>query len=103
MKNKIIEAQDLTKIYKKSVKAVDDISFSVEEGEIFGSRSKRRRKNHNHQNADHPGNHNIGKSHCCRLRRKKIRRQSAKAIGMVPQELTADDELKGHREPASLS
>ena len=25
MKNKIIEAEDLTKIYKKSVKAVDDI------------------------------------------------------------------------------
>ena len=36
MKNKIIEAEGLTKIYKKSVKAVDDISFSVEEGELFG-------------------------------------------------------------------
>ena len=34
MKNKIIEAENLTKIYKKSVKAVDDISFSVEEGEL---------------------------------------------------------------------
>ena len=36
MKNKIIEAENLTKIYKKSVKAVDHISFSVEEGELFG-------------------------------------------------------------------
>ena len=36
MKNKIIEAENLTKIYKKSVKAVDDISFTVEEGELFG-------------------------------------------------------------------
>ncbi|HMK95400.1 MAG TPA: hypothetical protein VK536_08380 [Candidatus Limnocylindrales bacterium] len=36
MKNKIIEAEDLTKIYKKEVKAVDHISFSVEEGELFG-------------------------------------------------------------------
>ena len=36
MKNKIIEALSLTKIYNKSVKAVDSISFSVEEGELFG-------------------------------------------------------------------
>ena len=36
MKNKIIEAEDLTKIYKKSVKAVDHISFSAEEGELLG-------------------------------------------------------------------
>ncbi len=36
MKNKIIEAENLTKIYKKSVKAVDDISFTVDEGELFG-------------------------------------------------------------------
>jgi len=33
---KIIEAVGLTKVYKGKVKAVDHISFSVEEGEIFG-------------------------------------------------------------------
>src|SRR5437667_1787711 len=33
---KIIEAENLTKIYKGKVKAVDHISFSVEEGEVFG-------------------------------------------------------------------
>ena len=36
MKNKIIDAENLTKIYKKEVKAVDHISFSLEEGELFG-------------------------------------------------------------------
>lgn len=33
---KAIEALDLTKVYPPSTKAVDGISFSVEEGEIFG-------------------------------------------------------------------
>ncbi len=32
----IIEAQNLTKVYNGSVKAVNDISFSVNEGELFG-------------------------------------------------------------------
>ena len=36
MKDNIIEALSLTKSYNKSVKAVDSISFSVEEGELFG-------------------------------------------------------------------
>lgn len=33
---KIIETQNFTKIYEKSVKAVDGISFSVDKGELFG-------------------------------------------------------------------
>ena len=33
---KIIEAEGLTKIYNGKVKAVDHISFSVDEGEVFG-------------------------------------------------------------------
>jgi ABC-2 type transport system ATP-binding protein len=36
MKTNMIEAVNLTKTYKKTVKAVDHISFSVEEGELFG-------------------------------------------------------------------
>ena len=36
MATKIIEAENLTKVYKGKVKAVDKISFYVEEGEIFG-------------------------------------------------------------------
>jgi ABC-2 type transport system ATP-binding protein len=32
----IIEAEGLTKVYPPSTKAVDDVSFSIDEGEIFG-------------------------------------------------------------------
>ena len=32
----IVETNELTKIYNKSVKAVDHVNFSVKEGEIFG-------------------------------------------------------------------
>lgn len=34
--DKAVKVEHLTKIYKQSVKAVDDISFHVKEGEIFG-------------------------------------------------------------------
>jgi ABC-2 type transport system ATP-binding protein len=34
--NKIIEAEGLTKVYPPNTKAVDQVSFSVDEGEIFG-------------------------------------------------------------------
>jgi ABC-2 type transport system ATP-binding protein len=33
---KAIDVESLTKVYADGTKAVDDISFSVEEGEIFG-------------------------------------------------------------------
>jgi len=96
MKNKIIEAEGLTKIYKKSVKAVDDISFSVEEGELFGFL----------------GPNGAGKTTTIKMLTTLAAITSGKAtvagydvnskpaevrktIGIVPQELTADDELKG--------
>ena len=34
--SKIVEAQGLTKVYPPSTRAVDEISFTVDEGEIFG-------------------------------------------------------------------
>ncbi len=96
MKNKIIEAEGLTKIYKKSVKAVDNISFSVEEGELFGFL----------------GPNGAGKTTTIKMLTTLATITSGKAtvagydinskaasvrkiIGIVPQELTADDELKG--------
>ena len=33
---KAIEVKSLTKVYGEGTKAVDDISFSVEEGEVYG-------------------------------------------------------------------
>jgi ABC-2 type transport system ATP-binding protein len=92
----IIEAQHLTKVYKSKVKAVDDISFSVDEGEIFGFL----------------GPNGAGKSTTIKMLNTIASITSGKAtvagqdvakhpaavrdvIGVVPQELTADDELKG--------
>jgi len=92
----IIQAADLTKIYRGKVKAVDHISFQVAEGEIFGflgpngagktttikmlntlaSITEGRATVAGHDVAKDPG---------------AVR----KSIGVVPQELTADDELSG--------
>jgi ABC-2 type transport system ATP-binding protein len=93
---KIIEAEGLTKVYKGKIKAVDHISFSVDEGELFGflgpngagktttikmlntiaSITEGRATVAGHDVARSPG---------------AVR----DSIGVVPQELTADDELKG--------
>jgi ABC-2 type transport system ATP-binding protein len=96
MPAKIIQAEDLTKVYKGKVKAVDKISFSVDEGEIFGFL----------------GPNGAGKSTTIKMLNTIASITSGHAtvagydvsknpgavrdvIGVVPQELTADDELKG--------
>jgi ABC-2 type transport system ATP-binding protein len=96
MKNRIIEALSLTKIYNKGVKAVNNISFSVEEGELFGFL----------------GPNGAGKTTTIKMLTTLATITSGiatvagydvisnpaavrKIIGIVPQELTADDELKG--------
>jgi len=96
MTKKIIEAENLTKVYKGKVKAVDNISFSVDEGEIFGFL----------------GPNGAGKTTTIKMLNtlasitggravvdgKDVIRHPAAVrdvIGVVPQELTADDELKG--------
>ena len=96
MKTNIIEAANLTKTYKKTVKAVDHISFSVEEGELFGF----------------IGPNGAGKTTTIKMLTTLASATEGKAsvagydvaknpgavrekIGVVPQELTADDELKG--------
>ncbi len=96
MKTNIIEAVNLTKTYKKTVKAVDHISFSVEEGELFGF----------------IGPNGAGKTTTIKMLTTLASATEGKAlvagydvgknpsevrenIGVVPQELTADDELKG--------
>ncbi|MGA2664003.1 MAG: ATP-binding cassette domain-containing protein [Nitrososphaerales archaeon] len=93
---KIIEAENLTKVYKGRVKAVDGISFSVEEGEIFGFL----------------GPNGAGKTTTIKMLNTLATITAGRAtvaghdvsrdpgavrdaIGVVPQELTADDELNG--------
>jgi ABC-2 type transport system ATP-binding protein len=96
MASKIIEAENLTKVYKGKVKAVDHISFYVNEGEIFGFL----------------GPNGAGKTTTIKMLNtlasitegratvagKDVSKDPAAVrdvIGVVPQELTADDELKG--------
>lgn len=92
----IIEAENLTKVYNGKVKAVDHISFSIEEGEVFGLL----------------GPNGAGKTTTIKMLntlatitegRASVNGHDVKkepgavrdSIGVVPQELTADDELKG--------
>ena len=94
--SKIIEAEGLTKIYKGKVKAVDHISFSVDEGEVFGflgpngAGKTTTIKMLNTLASITEGNASVA-GHDVR----RFPGQVRDSIGVVPQELTADDELSG--------
>ncbi len=92
----IIQAENISKLYPPKTKAVDDVSFSVEEGEVFGFL----------------GPNGAGKTTTIKMLTTLASITSGTAsvagfdvahdpsavrrsIGVVPQELTADDELKG--------
>lgn len=92
----IVEVKDLTKRFSEDVLAVDNISFTVEEGEVFGFL----------------GPNGAGKSTTINMLTTLLRPTSGKAvvagfdlarqqdevrkvIGLVPQDLTVDDELSG--------
>lgn len=92
----MIDAENLTKIYNGKIKAVDHISFSIEEGEVFGLL----------------GPNGAGKTTTIKMLNTLATITEGRAsvnghdvqkepdavrdsIGVVPQELTADDELKG--------
>jgi daunorubicin resistance ABC transporter ATP-binding subunit len=94
--NNMIEVKDLVKDFGKEVRAVDHISFEVEEGEIFGFL----------------GPNGAGKSTTISMITTLLTPTSGtvmlggidvvryptrvrKLIGLVPQALTADDELSG--------
>ncbi len=92
----IIEAENLTKVYNGKIQAVDHISFQVKEGEIFGFL----------------GPNGAGKTTTikmlttlasvtdgtARVAGFDIQRQQdevRRSIGIVPQDLTVDDDLNG--------
>lgn len=92
----IIQAKGLTKIYKGGILAVDHIDFSVEEGEIFGflgpngAGKTTTIKMLNTRASLTEGNATVA-GHDVKKNPAEVR----KSIGVVPQELTANDELKG--------
>ena len=93
---KIIEAEGLTKVFPPSTKAVDGVSFTVDEGEVFGFL----------------GPNGAGKTTTMRILTtlssasggvarvagNDITKDPAavrRSIGVVPQEITLDNELRG--------
>ncbi|HTY47564.1 MAG TPA: ATP-binding cassette domain-containing protein [Methanomassiliicoccales archaeon] len=93
----VIEVKDLVKIYDGTIKAVDGINFEVQEGEIFGFL----------------GPNGAGKTTTISMLTTLLKPTSGEAkvmgldvlkepdkvrhkIGLVPQELTVDDELTGY-------
>jgi ABC-2 type transport system ATP-binding protein len=96
MKNNIIEALSLTKIYNQQIKAVDSISFSVEEGELFGFLGPNGAgKTTTIKMLTTLSTVTSGKATVAGHDVAKNPEEIRKVIGVVPQELTADDELKG--------
>mgnify|MGYP000889084619 FL=1 len=92
----IVEVKNLTKRFSEDVLAVDNVSFTVEEGEVFGFL----------------GPNGAGKSTTINMLTTLLKPTSGKAIvagfdlarqqdevrkviGLVPQDLTVDDELSG--------
>ncbi len=92
----VIQAENLSKLYPPRTRAVEGVSFKVDEGEVFGFL----------------GPNGAGKTTTIKMLTTlasitsgeakvagyDVKRESSsvrKSIGVVPQELTADDELKG--------
>jgi ABC-2 type transport system ATP-binding protein len=92
----IIKAMDLTKVYGGKVKAVDHISFNVVEGEIFGFLGPNGAgKTTTIKMLNTLASITEGRATVAGHDVSKDPAAVRKSIGVVPQELTADDELNG--------
>lgn len=97
MRGDVIKAENLTKVFNRSVVAVDHVSFNVREGEIFGFL----------------GPNGAGKTTTINMLTTVLRptegnawvmgfdvvkqaKEVRKVIGVVPQEYTADEDLTGY-------
>jgi ABC-2 type transport system ATP-binding protein len=93
---KIIEAEKLSKFYPPRTKAVDGISFQVEEGEVFGFLGPNGAgKTTTIKMLTTLASITSGTAKVAGFDVKEHPARVRESIGVVPQELTADDELKG--------
>ncbi len=93
---RIIEAEGLTKVYNGKVKAVDHISFTVDEREIFGFLGPNGAgKTTTIKMLNTLAAITEGKASVAGYDVKRYPSEVRESIGVVPQELTADDELTG--------
>ncbi len=97
MSGEIIKAEGLTKVFNKSLIAVDHVSFSVENGEIFGFLGP--------NGAGKTTTINMlitilkpteGTASVCGYDIMKYASMVRNVIGVVPQEYTADEDLTGY-------
>jgi ABC-2 type transport system ATP-binding protein len=97
MSNDVIKAEGLTKVFNKSLVAVDHVNFSVKEGEIFGFLGP--------NGAGKTTTINMlitvlkpteGKAFVLGYDITRQANEVRKVIGVVPQEYTADEDLTGY-------
>jgi len=97
MSNDVIKAEGLTKVFNKSLVAVDHLNFSVKEGEILGFLGP--------NGAGKTTTINMlitvlkpteGRASVLGYDITKQANEVRKVIGVVPQEYTADEDLTGH-------
>jgi ABC-2 type transport system ATP-binding protein len=92
----IVEAENLSKFYPPKTRAVDDVSFQVEEGEVFGFLGPNGAgKTTTIRMLTTLASITSGKAKVAGFDVKQDPAKVRESIGVVPQELTADDELKG--------
>jgi ABC-2 type transport system ATP-binding protein len=92
----IIEVKDLVKVYNGSIRAVDGISFEVAEGEVFGFLGPNGAgKTTTIKMLTTLLQPTSGKCKVCGYDAVKQPTEVRRTIGLVPQELTVDDDLTG--------
>ena len=92
----LIEVKDLVKVYNGSIRAVDKITFEVAEGEVFGFLGPNGAgKTTTIKMLTTLLLPTSGECKVCGYDSVKHPTQVRKSIGLVPQELTVDDDLTG--------
>ncbi|MEM3737296.1 MAG: ATP-binding cassette domain-containing protein [Candidatus Bathyarchaeia archaeon] len=93
---RVIEAEGLTKIYNKTHFAVNHISFSVEDGEVFGFLGPNGAgKTTTIKMLTTLTKPTEGRASVCGVDVRSHPEKVRSLIGLVPQELTVDDDLTG--------